>query len=207
MLFLGVNLLSNTGFAAKDLSLEELKKAQAKIKSFDYLDVDFDLVAYGGLRKKESKSVGHAAFSKPEKFRWQTLSPIADEWLFNGKDLINYKPTTKEAIRFNSTGATAGGLKQIIDIVMNFDSLLQRYDVKKATQAEDKIAVELTPKKSGDVASIDLTLALDKGFVSYVKIYYSNGNNSAFFFKNPKKDSIPQGFFDLPSGVKVKDGQ
>lgn len=201
---MALSLIATAPCFGKDLSLEELKKAQDKVKAFENLTVDFEQSRVD-IRKKTQKSVGKAMFSKPDKFRWQLVKPHADEWIYDGKQLLNYKPEEKEATRYAATGNNAKGINQIVDVVMNMDALLKRYDVIKSTQEGSVVAVELKPKSEGDIKGMNLRLDVKAGYVSFLKLFYRDGNDSELTFNNPKKQPIPASTFVLPKGVKITD--
>jgi len=89
--------------------------------------------------------------AKPNKFRWTLEAPTAQSKIFDGKDFLEYDKGSNSAIRYSPTGPQAYDLRQIVDVVLNFDSLLKRYDLVKADQDGDMIKIELKPKT--DVAT------------------------------------------------------
>jgi outer membrane lipoprotein-sorting protein len=199
------SFLLSTPLAAKDLNMEDLKRIQEKVKGFDTLSVDFDQETYSHLRGKSVKGVGKAVFVQPGKFRWQLLKPTADEWIFDGKTVVNYKPDEKLASRYASDGSKAREISQIADSVMNLDALLKRYDVIKATQDGDLVKVDLKPKTIGEITAMQLHLKPKEGFVSFLKLHYDNKNTLGVTFKNPSRQAVPASAFELPKGVKVTD--
>lgn len=199
-------LYSGASLASSDsLSEADLKAYQEKISGSDFLSVDFTQSRYTSLRQKIRKSQGTARFSKPDKFRWRLETPIPDQWIFNGKTLYNYNPATKQAIKY-STGGKADQLTEVVDLVMNFDTLLKRYSLESAKRVNDQIQVVLKPKGSTDITRVDLQIDEKKNYVSSLKMYLGNGNYTALDFLNPIRTKIDESEYSLPSGVTVTEG-
>jgi outer membrane lipoprotein-sorting protein len=190
---------------AKEISLEELRVIQGKMKSFDNLSVDFVQTSYTALRKKERTRLGKALFAKPGKFKWMLETPIQEYKIYDGKDFFDYSPESKSAVRYSPTGPKAYELHQIVDLVLNFESLLKRYDLVKAEQEGDLVKVELHPKTDSDVTSVELHMATKQNFISFLKMTLKNKNYLAHDFKNPNQKPIPAEAFQLPKTVNVTD--
>lgn len=199
-------LAVNTGMAsAKDLTADELRAIQAKIKSSDALTVDFTQTKVSGLRGKKTHREGKAQFVKPSHFRWMLETPTREYKIFNGKDLYDYDPVANTAARYSPTGPRAHELKQIVDLVLNFDSLLKRYDLVKASEDGDLVAIDLKPKTAGEITGIELKLSQKDSYISYLKFELSNKTQLIHDFKNPSTKVIPEDAFELPKNVKITD--
>ena len=131
-------------------------------------------------------------------------SPVADQWIFNGQLLYNYNPATRSAVQYAPAGPKARQLNQIVDLVMNVDSLLKRYQVLQAVQ--DGSLVQLKPKSRQDIKKVDLHLDLKNDYISWLKLYFRNGNNTTLDFRQPKRGQLPASVFALPQGVQVTKG-
>lgn len=188
----------------KDLTVDELRVIQGKIKSSEQLSVEFAQTSYKKLRGKSTSRDGRAMFQKPSKFKWILEKPT-QEMIYDGKDFYEYDPTSKSAMRFSPTGPRAYDLTQVVDLVLNFDSLLKRYDLVKAEQDGDNVKIQLKPKADQDVTAVDLTLSVKESFMSYLKLTMKNGNSLAHEFKNPQRVALPADAFKMPKGVKVTD--
>lgn len=190
---------------AKVLTPEELRVVQSKMKSTDQLSVDFVQVSYKKLRNKETSRPGHAFFQKPNKFKWVLDKPVLQAMIYDGKDFFEYNPDSHSAMRFSPTGPRAYDLSQVVDLVLNFDSLLKRYDLLKAEQDGDNIKIQLKPKAAQDVTGVDMTFSVKESLITYLKMSMKGGNYLAHEFKNPQRGVLGGDAFKLPAGVKVTD--
>lgn len=199
-------LASWAGFAqAKDLSADELREIQSKIKGSDSLTVDFVQTKISGLRGKKTTREGKAQFVKPSHFRWMLETPTREYKIYDGKDLYDFDPTANTAARYSPTGPKAHELKQIVDLVLNFDSLLKRYDLVKASEDGDLVTIELKPKTPGDIVAIELKVSQKDAYITYLKFDLNNKTQLIHDFKNANTKPILDDAFQLPKGVKVTD--
>jgi outer membrane lipoprotein-sorting protein len=190
---------------AKNLSIKDLKEIQSKLKKDQFMTVDFEQDVYQSLRNKHKISVGIAHFRKPQNFRWILLKPIKTEWIFDGSSLYSYNPLSRSANKFGG-GAKAGlEIKRVVDMVMSFDTLLEGYNLKNAEQTGHLVLIEMTPKKSRDILSANLTLDLKKNYISQVKLFFRGKNHTTFNFKDPRPSNLGTSIFTLPKGTKVKE--
>ena len=88
---------------------------------------------------------------------------------------------------------------------MNFDSLLKRYNLRKAELAGDNVLIELVPRAASDIAKIDLTLVPKDNYISTLSMYFHDKNNLKLMFTKPKVSEIPEKDFNLDKSVKVSD--
>ena len=197
-------LFSSVGLA-KELSLDEVRAIQSKMKATESLQVDFTQTSYVKLRDKSVKREGKAAFAKPDKFRWTLEAPTTQSKIFDGKDFLDYDKGSNSALRYSPTGPQAYDLRQIVDVVLNFDSLLKRYDLVKAEQDGDMVKIDLKPKTDQAVASVAIHVSTKDSFISFLKLTMKGGNSIAQEFRNPKRGAVPGDTFVLPKTVKISD--
>lgn len=190
---------------AKDLTVDELRDIQSKMKGSDSLAVDFLQTKISGLRGKKTTREGKALFVKPASFKWMLETPVKEYKIYDGKNLYDFDPTANTAARYSPTGPKQHELKQIVDLVLNFDTLLKRYDLVKASEDGDLVKVELKPKALGDITAVELTLSKKDAVVTSMKFDLGNKNQLIHEFKNPSTKAISAEVFELPKGVKVTD--
>jgi chaperone LolA len=197
--------LTSSPLYAKALSVAELRQIQSTMKAYDSLTVDFVQSRYSDVRKKSSRREGRAQFAKPNLFRWMLETPKREYKIFDGKSFYDFDPETNTAKRYATSGEQSHELNQMIDLILNFDSLLKRYDVVTAEAVGDLIKIHLKPKAAGDVSGIELHFAQKEQFVSFLKMELRNKNALTHEFKNPSHAAIPETAFALPKGVKASD--
>lgn len=193
--------------AEESLSTEELRELQNQLKQRQSLTVKFTQTRTSSLRpKKPSVSSGQAVFAKPAKFRWEFEKPAADVLLFDGRALISFKPGEKTATRFSSKAERAREIKEVIDFVLDFDALLERYSIKQATRSKSEIKLSLSPKSTGAITDLMIDIDAKSYFVTTIKITFQNRNTSEFKFMEPRTDAVSKDSFSVPPGVKIIDG-
>ena len=188
------------------LSTEELRDLQVKLNGRQNLSVNFSQTRTSALRpQKPSRSSGKAVFAKPTKFRWEMEKPQADVLIFNGSDLLSFKPGEKTASRFKTEGERAKEVKEVIDFVLDFDALTRRYRLVESVRLDHNIHLKLKPKSPGVINEISIRIDGKDYFVKSIKMFFQNKNTSEFEFSNPSSSALDAGAFSVPSGVKIVD--
>lgn len=198
-----LSLLLTSPAVAKEITVDELRAVQGKLKAHDNLSVDFVQSSFKTMRKKTTKREGKALFSKSGKFKWMLETPTKEYKIYDGKDFYDYDPASKSAAKYSPTGPRSYELRQIVDLVLNFDTLLKRYDLKKAEQDGDTVKIVIAPKTDTEITTVDLHLDTKDGYISFLKLNMKNGNHLAHDFKSPSTKELPADAFTLPKGVKV----
>jgi outer membrane lipoprotein-sorting protein len=192
--------------AGETLSTEELRELQAKLNSRQNLSVRFTQIRTSSLRpKKPSRSSGKALFSKPAKFRWEMEKPQADVLIFNGADLLSFKPGDKTASRFKTEGERSKEVKEVIDFVLDFDALMRRYRLVESMRLNETIHLKLKPKVAGPISDISISVDGKDYFVKTVKMIFQNKNTSEFEFSSPSSGAVDSAAFSVPPGIKIMD--
>lgn len=159
--------------------------------SIDNLTVDFTQTTYKKLRNKTNVRQGDALFSKPGMFRWNFTNDKAglEEYYFNGDRLTHYREKENLVNHYATNAGLARELKEVVALVLDPKALFSRYKVKDSKSANQKTTVTLEPKsKEGtDITSINVQVEDGQKYVEDVQIFYNDGNNTRFSFKNPKK--------------------
>jgi outer membrane lipoprotein-sorting protein len=194
-------------FGAELLSTDELKELQRKMKSASQLSVDFVQTKTVHIRpKKPSRSEGKAIFSKPTKFRWELYSPPSLT-VFDGSNLFEINTSSKVATRYKAAGSRVRDLQEVIDLVLDFDSLLSRYKIVEASKIEKSILLKLSPfSKESGISGIDIALDAASASIKVVSLSFTNKNVSKFEFSNPNRNPVSPLMFQVPPGIKVIDG-
>lgn len=166
-------------------------KYDAVFASIDNLSVDFTQTTYKKLRNKTTVRSGDALFSKPGMFRWNFTSDKngIEEYYFNGEKLTHYRQKENLVNHYNTNVGLARELKEVVSLVLDPKELFARYKVKSSKSQNQKTIVTLEPKsKEGtDIETINVQVEEAQKMVDDVQIFYNDGNNTRFSFKNPKK--------------------
>ncbi len=173
------------------LAQQKLSDKQEQLfSSIDHLSVDFTQSTYKKLRDRTISRTGTAHFSKPDMFRWNFSSDSSglEEYYFNGSRLTHYREKEKVVNHYNTNAGLARELNEVVSLVLDPKTLLSRYKLKESKSEGGHTSVILNPmsRESTDVDSIFVKISDTQKFVEEVQIFYNDGNNTKFSFKNPK---------------------
>lgn len=188
-------------------SAEKIQDKQEQLfASIDHLQVDFSQTTYKKIRDRSVTRSGTAFFSKPNMFRWNfTNDPSgAEEYYFNGEKLSHYREKDKIVNNFAKVGQ-AQELREVVNLVLDPKALFSRYKLKESKSAGGNTDVVLVPisKDTTDVESIFIKVSDVQKFVEEVQIFYVDGNNTKFTFKNPKIQPNDPKIFTFPANRNV----
>lgn len=207
VLFLMLPLWSMQGQSAEALSVEELKSLQQKMKAATQLSVDFDQTKTNTLRpNKPSRSSGHAVFAKPAKFRWELVKPPGETLVFDGTTLYSLNTKEKIATKYNASADRYLDIKEVISVVLEFDSMQKKYNVSESTKEGPTITLKLKPKTPSTIDMIEVHIDNATAAIKGLKLIFGNKNTSEFSFSNPDRGILPPKTFDIPKDFKVVTG-
>ncbi len=196
--------------AAEPLNLEQLKQVQKKLQGKDYLTVDFVQSFFSSLRKTTTTFSGTGYFAKPGKFRWNQEKPQRKEFIFSGKELVQFLPEQNAATKFSSSDTETQRFNRLSNLVLNVNALFDEYDLISANRAKNKaesvVTVVLKPKGKSDVEKVELEISETKNHVRSVVLNYTGGKQYKYIFTNPRFDIIKDSVFTFvpPAGVKLE---
>ena len=203
LLFTGFNLHA----ASESMSTEEIRALQQRMKGAQSLAVDFTQSRTVSIRAgKKSKSSGHAIFARPNKFHWELTKPVSDIMVFDGEVLYTYKPTEKIATRFHSQGNKTQEIKEVIDLILDFDALLGRYQLVSAAKEENSSTMVLKPKGISLIETLEIRIDIKTAAISGIKMTFGNKNTTDYEFTNVTHVAPENGTFAVPTGFKIIDG-
>jgi outer membrane lipoprotein-sorting protein len=174
-------------------SFAEANKLPAKYEnlfaSIEHLTVDFSQSSYKKLRNRTTVRNGSAHFSKPSMFRWNFVAETGavEEYYYNGEKLTHFREKEKLVNHYNTNAGLAKELTEVVNLVLDPKVLLSVYKIKESKSQAGKTQVVFNPINPDvtDVESIFVTIQDNKKFVEEVQIFYRDGNNTKFAFKNP----------------------
>ncbi|MDQ3234428.1 MAG: outer membrane lipoprotein carrier protein LolA [Pseudobdellovibrionaceae bacterium] len=183
-------VLSLTTLPAAKAAEPKLQDKYAEIFStVEHLSVDFSQTTYKKLRDRSTIRSGNAYFSKPGMFRWNFTEGKSglEEYYFNGEKLTHYREKDRLVNNYNTNASLARELHEVVNLVLDPRALLSRYKVKDIKSKGGHTEAILVPQQpeGTDVSSIFVKVSDVKKFVEEVQIFYIDGNNTQFAFKNP----------------------
>lgn len=174
-------------------------KYEQLFSTVDNLTVDFTQTTYKKLRNKTVTRSGVAFFSRPDMFRWNfgDEKTGVEEYYYNGERLTHFREKEKLVNHYNTNASFARELQEVVSLVLDPKELFSRYSVKDSKTEGGRTSVILVPKqKDGtDIDSIIVKVVDAQKFVEDVQIFYVDGNNTQFSFRNPRKSKNEASLF------------
>ncbi len=193
--------------AGTPLGKDELKSLQTKMKSSSQLSVDFTQTTTNPIRPNQKKiSTGAASFAKPAKFRWAIQKPKADTLIFDGDTLYSLQDDAKTATSYNAKADRAIEIREVIDLVLDFDVLLKRYEITESSKDERLAHLSLKPHNKNVIDHLEVDVSLATASIERVKMFFSNKNTNELVFSSPDRSPIPANTFQVPAGYKTVSG-
>jgi outer membrane lipoprotein-sorting protein len=194
---------------AKILTEKDLEALQqGKIKNISELSLDFTQSIFRSLRKKTSLTYGVVYFKKPNQFHWMLTKPKISQWLFDGVSLVHHEAGEMAASRYPGGSSKAQELGQVVDMVLNFNRLMQNYNIASAKEEHSSIFMELLPKVSqSELEKAFLEYDQKTEYIKKIQLFFKGNNHTTFEFSNPKPLTVTSDFkpFVLPTSLKIVD--
>ena len=196
---------SSSRLLAKPVSIDELKKIQSNLKSFNTLSVNFTQKRFIATQPKLPRSaMGTLKISQPM-FRYTIKKKPSVEWIYDGTNLFQYYPEQNEALKFPANKGLTGEIEEIVEIFLNSNVLFEKYSVVKSDLNKEELFLKLKPKKESETTEIDINMDTGKNIIKNMVLYFKDKNKTEFVFNNPSKEQIKSGVFSLDKSVKIKD--
>ncbi len=162
--------------SADPISKKELGELQAKLKKTDYLHVQFEQTIFKALRGRTVEQKGEAYFARPNRFRWVLEHPIKEELVYDGKIFSQYRPSDSTLIQHEAKSQRFRQIDQLMDLVLNLDSLTERFDAVDPVKFRQDLSLGLLPKKDSELGAsvrrVDVTISLARNYLKSLKITY-----------------------------------
>jgi len=189
---------------AASITVEELRIIQSKLKTSDHLSVELRQTKTSATRpNKPVIAKGRAIFSKPDKFRWTVGDPINEETIFTGKEMIKVRPTENVGVRYPAGGSESQELRRVVDLVLNMEALLERYDVLTADKSGHKVSVSMKPKSAQDIAQVNFVLDTVENYISFLELEMSSKMKLAVEFSHPNFSKVPDAAYQVGKDVRI----
>ena len=176
---------------------KELRNLQSQFKSFNHLKVKFVQNTYRSLRKRKTKSTGEALFSKPDKFRWMIQTPQESQWVFDGKSLSYFVKKTNQKSVYSANAGKGKELRQIVEMVMNVDTLLDKFKLINLQNKGQTVEVFLEPKINGEVKKAVVHLNSKSHIVEKLRLNFDHGNYSEIDFEFVHNKNITNKMYEV----------
>lgn len=185
---------------SRSSEVEKFKSLQSQVGTISYLSLDYTLSKKRKLRNKVVKSKGRAYFAQPSRFRWIKNN---SEIIFDGENIFNYSPKENSATQLNLGKGEGGQIKQLVNLILNFDQLLGVYDITEYKEDKSGISAKLIPKeKEIDVKHVLITVDPKSKLLTTIYIQFDN-TFSKYEFANHKTEKFADSIFSIPKSVTI----
>lgn len=158
-----------------------LKKKYASAAT---LKAEFTQIQKNKMMGSEKKSEGILEIKRPDKFRWDTLTPDPTLLLSNGKKIIYYTPPFHEGEKGQVIYKKSADVqsKLAVDLLSGSSNLKKDFKPKKVADRH----YELIPikKNLGDINKIELYIDPKADLVYKLKLQHTTENETEIELKN-----------------------
>lgn len=194
----------NQNISAKPLTDQELNDVQKGLKSHKYVQLKFEETRFKSLRGNTVTSTGTAIFMLPSNnFVW-SHDKKRSSWIYDGKNFMQYNGKTKTAVSYGRDVERGRELKGIIALVTDFSNLKKNYQIKRQDLENGILKVDMEPKASGELESVNLEFDTQKNHIVFLKLNFKGGNHTRYKFYDFNGQKFSASRFKLPAGTEVK---
>lgn len=175
------------------------------------LKADFVQVNRSKSTGAETRQKGHVSLKRPHKMRWDFVGADSNTFVTDGATMWVWSPATNQVIVSSASGASGGGMTQLLDDLSQLNTL---FDVTLVggVGAAPSYVVDLKPKQQANFKNLRLTLTKKKYTVEQVLMTDLFDNQVELSFTGVKMNQdLPdaQFSFQIPAGAQVisADGQ
>jgi len=167
-----------------DALLLELKLAAAQTET---LSSQFVQEKHLAMFEETLLSAGRFVYQKPDRLRWELLTPVASGFILQGKTGQRWNGLSKERGRFSVENDPVMGMiaQQLLAWArVDIDWLQQRYRME--LESETPIRLRLYPLDQGEAGFIDhlqVLFAADRSHVAEVKLIEQGGDSTLMRFR------------------------
>lgn len=186
------------------VSPAELQSLSEKLRAQGDLSVDY-LQETITLRDKIRIGSGAALFGlrgETPRFFWRSDAPVAEQWLFNGRELARRSPDSGEVTVWPADYPYARDMRRVVDLVTGFSSLAHDAHVTRWSAVlgggTPHAFYEIIPTRAGDFRRITILVDELAWYVRCLEMHFVSGQVSRFTFLNPRRSAIPSEAFDPP---------
>lgn len=202
---LGVLALAHRGDGASlPLADKDVKQIFESLKSNEMLSVSISQTIFKSRLNRTTSLTGQAAFAKPNLFLWTVATPPGEQWKSDGKNLSHRQGVNGcEEITTLGDNPAAAGVRQIVDMVLNFDSLLEQFTIAKAIKDGVTASVTMTPKRNQDLTEVRVDVDTKSQALVKLAMTYKNKNISTINFLNGKRGPVNLATFAVSAPSKA----
>lgn len=169
------------------------------------MDTRFEQTQYDEAGKVMQVSLGKFSLARPDRFRWEYLTPYTQTMVSDGRTFWFYDVDLAQATRRNAVAALQGAPALLLS---GGPTLTQQFNLSSLGQQDGYLWVRMLPRtQDGDFTEIRLGLA--NGQPRVMQLHDNFGQKTTIQFSgiriNPGLDSSNFSF-KPPAGVEVVDG-
>jgi len=180
--------------------LLELKQSAAETET---LLSDFEQEKHLAIFSEKLLSQGRFAFQRPDRLRWELLTPVASGFVLQGKQGERWNSLSREQSSFSVAADPIMGMiaQQLLAWArVDLDWLQQRYRME--VMSAQPVSLRLYPLNLGEAGFIDylqILFAEDRRYVAEVLMVEQGGDSTLLRFKNVQINRLlPDDLFAAP---------
>jgi outer membrane lipoprotein carrier protein len=192
-------VLSHLTLASADQVLDRLNRFFTEVKT---LDAEFEQLVLDEQGKKLQQSSGSLKLSRPGRFRWETISPVAQLIVADGRNLWIYDIELEQASVKPIDEMLAA---TPVTLLTELRPLEREFIIQKSSARTGLDWVKLIPKTQ-DTEFNRIELGLKHNEIRQMELHDQFGQKTVIRFKDMRTNqSIPESEFqfDAPPGVDV----
>lgn len=148
-------------------------------------------------------SRGRFVYQKPDRLRWELLTPVASGFVLNGKEGVRWNGLSKETSSFRIDHDPLMGMiaRQLLAWAqLDTDWLRSRYRIE--LRSEQPVVFQLFPRDPGEanfIESLQVHFAADLRYVETVEMDEKGGDKTLLRFQDVQlNQELPAGAFTAP---------
>ncbi|HEV7732535.1 MAG TPA: outer membrane lipoprotein chaperone LolA [Candidatus Binatia bacterium] len=198
-------LLLLTATAHADVRTDAVTRLQQRYDKTDTLQADFSQTVESATLAGTLESTGTVAFAKPNRMRWDYLSPEPQLIVGDGESLWIYQPDLKQVIKAPLKDAFQSTTP--VTFLAGLGQVERDFDVSLEKDESEQWVLKLVPKKKGQgIGDMILGVRKSDASVAEARITDPAGTTTRIRFSNEKLNAPvaeDRFHFTPPPGVDV----
>jgi outer membrane lipoprotein-sorting protein len=199
ILTLGISFIFS-GPASADLRDIDavLQKLRAQATAVESISSDFSQETRLSVFEETIISSGHFFFQKPDKLRWEYLSPMTEGFALGGDQGVRWTETTRTSFSLRNDPLMNVVARQLLAWA-TFDLAWLSAEYAITLEANSPVLLKLVPKSSDTALVLKhllIEFSLSSNTVQRVELHEQGGDLTRILFENPQVNTpLDDGIF------------
>lgn len=188
---LGLIISSHASAKLQDMDVV-LQKLQAQATAVESISSEFSQESHLSVFVVPVISNGRFLFRKPDKLRWEYLSPMTEGFAFDGGHGVRWTETTKASFSLRNDPLMNVVAKQLLAwATFDIAWLSAEYDI--SLESDSPVLLKLIPKSSDTAVVLKhllIEFSLSSNTVKKVELHDQSGDLTRILFENPQVNTL-----------------